>query len=283
MLVSTRDILQAVDGYAIAGFNVYNLEGVQAVIEGAEQLDSCVVLQVHAEAVKVTGLPLIDLCMSYARFADVPVSVHLDHASDPSLIRAGIDAGISSVMADGSHLPYEENVAFVHEMTSLAHREGVMVEAGLGRMSGTQDGLTVADAEHEARLTDPGQAARFIVQTNADMLAVCIGNAPGQHLVPPALDFNHLGKIRDLVNVPLVLHGASGLDGVWISQAIVLGIRKINVNSEVRQAYIKSLKSLSNEGDIDLPLVMKRAGDAMREAAIQKIQLFGSVDSAKGW
>ncbi len=144
-------------------------------------------------------------------------------------------------MADGSHLDYAANVDFTRAMAELAHARGAAVEAELGRLSGTEDGLTVE--EYAAKLTDPQQAADFVERSAADMLAVCIGNVHGRYPGEPQLDFERLAAIRRAVAVPLVLHGASGLPPAQISQAIALGICKFNVNTEVREAYLGALEA----------------------------------------
>ena len=281
MLAKTNDLLQsAVSGnYAIGGFNIYNLEGVQAVISAAEAAESGVLLQVHPGALAHGGRPLIALCVSAAHEASVPVGVHLDHCSDLVPIVSAIEAGMTSVMADGSHLSYEENVAFVRHAVDLAHAKGISVEGELGRISGTEDSLTVESIH--ARMTEPDEAARFVAETGIDALAVCIGNIHGRYPFPPKLDFDRLTKIREAVSVPLVLHGASGLDDGTIEQAIALGIRKFNVNTEVRGAYLEALKTqLTQQPAIDLVPLMTAVRDAMHAVVLEKIHLFKSVGSA---
>ena len=281
MLASTSEMLGAAQrgGYAIGGFNIYNLEGIKAVVDAAEQLSSSVLLQLHPAALDIGGMPLIDLCLSYARHARVPVGVHLDHTTSRTTIQNALDAGVRSVMADGSHLPYAENVAFVRDIVRSAHSSHAVVEAELGRISGTEDGLTVT--EMESRMTVPQQARQFVEETGADMLAVCIGNVHGPYRLPPRLDFARLEQIRDLVEVPLVLHGASGLGSDLIRQSIRLGVCKFNVNTEVRQAYLHALRSATHAPDSDLTAVMQASIRAMGEIVNQKIELFGSKNSAE--
>ncbi len=281
MLVPTLNILRAATkgGYAVGAFNVYNLEGIQAVIEAAQHLDSCVILQVHPAALQTAGLPLIDLCLSSGRRASVPVAVHLDHSPKIQAIEAALSAGVQSVMADGSHLDYQTNVDYVAQAVALAHEQSATVEAELGRISGTEDGLTVAD--FEARMTDPEQAAAYIASTGADMLAVCIGNVHGPYPFPPQLDLERLAHIRQSVDVPLVLHGASGLSADLIQRAIELGICKFNVNTEMRHAYLNVIKSVADRPKLDLVDIMKQAIAAMRTVVEEKIAIFGSQGSSK--
>jgi tagatose 1,6-diphosphate aldolase GatY/KbaY len=278
MLTPTLSLLQAAEagGYAIGAFNVYNLEGVKAVVGAAEAERSPAMLQVHPSALAYGGAPLVALCLAAARGAAVPVAVHLDHSSAAEDIRAALEAGAGSIMADGSHLDYAANVAFTREMAGLAHARGATAEAELGRLSGSEDGLTVE--EYAARLTDPAQAAAFLAATGADMLAVCIGNVHGRYRSEPRLDFERLAAIRQAVAAPLVLHGASGLPADQITQAIDLGVRKFNVNTEVREAYLAALKGgLDAPKPPDMIELMQGAVAAMRAVAAEKLRMFRSA------
>ena len=278
MLTSTIELLQAAreGGYAIGAFNVYNLEGVLAVVAAAEAEGSPAMLQIHPSALKHGARPLIDLCLAAAREATVPMPVHLDHSTSADDIHAALAAGLTSIMADGSHLAYVENMAFTQEMTALVHMHGGAVEAELGRLSGTEDGLTIP--EYEAKLTQPDQAADFVNQTRIDALAVCIGNVHGHYRGEPQLDFQRLAAISEAVSVPLVLHGASGLPENMISQAIELGVCKFNVNTEVRQAYVGALQErLVSSKSPDLLELMQSAITAMQAVIMTKLRLFGSA------
>lgn len=277
MQISTSVLLEKAQaqGYAIGAFNVYNLEGVRAVIAAAEAERSPVILQVHPAALRLGGRPLVISCLSAARDAGVPVSVHLDHGSVPEDIRAVLSAGVASVMADGSALPFLENLTFTREMAELAHRAGACVEAELGRLSGTEDGLTVP--EREACLTDPLLAAQFVSATGVDCLAVCVGNVHGACREEPHLDFDRLAAIQERVPVPLVLHGASGLPAEAVGRAIELGVAKFNVNTELRNVYLDVLKSGSGSSKApDLLDLMSEAVTAMQAVVAEKLRLFNS-------
>ena len=278
MLTSTTELLRTAvaGGYAIGAFNVYNLEGARAVLGAAEAHRSPVMLQLHPGAMQHGGEPLVALCLAAARVARVPTAVHLDHSTAPEAIQEALAAGVMSVMVDGSHLPYHENVAFTRTMVAMAHGRQATVEAELGRLTGTEDGLTVP--EYEARFTDPAQAADFVGHTGVDALAVCIGNVHGRYRHEPRLDFDRLGAIQRAVSVPLVLHGASGLPAPMVQQAIALGVRKFNVNTEVREAYVEALRgALQATGSPDLLDLMRQAEAAMQAVVAAKLQLFGSV------
>jgi tagatose 1,6-diphosphate aldolase GatY/KbaY len=281
MLVSTLALLIRAReaGYAIGAFNVYNLEGALAVVSAAEAAHSPVVLQVHPKALEHGGAPLIALCQAAADAAYIPVSVHLDHSTSSDVIRSALSAGASSIMADGSHLTYEENVWFTQEMVALAHNQGAAVEAELGHISGTEDGLKVDELEE--RMTDPDQAAEFVVETGVDALAVCIGNIHGPYFREPYLDFPRLHAIRERVDIPLVLHGASGLPAEMVRRCIADGVSKLNVNTEVRIAYLAALRQqLDSPSKTDLLPIMRAAVGAMQAVVAEKLALFGSINRA---
>lgn len=281
MLASLSTLLAAAQArqYAIGAFNVYNLEGVRAVAAAAEEVHSPAMLQVHPAALRFGGLPLLALCLSAAHEASVPVAVHLDHSSTEDEIRMALAAGCSSVMADGSHLPYAENVAFTAHTVTLAHARGVDVEAELGRLSGVEDGLSVE--AYEARLTDPTDAARFVAQTAVDALAVCVGNVHGRYPGTPRLDVDRLAALSAAVSVPLVLHGASGLPDALVRQAIDLGVCKLNVNTEIREAYLDAIThDIQREGCLDLLDVLRDVVAAMQDVVAAKLRLFGSAGQA---
>jgi tagatose 1,6-diphosphate aldolase GatY/KbaY len=283
MLSSTRELLETAQRniYAIGAFNVYNLEGVRAVVSAAEAVQSPAMLQMHPSSFKYGGSPLVSLCLEAARSATVPISVHLDHSTSAEAIRFALEAGMNSIMADGSHLAYPENLAFTREMTQLAHSYGAVVEAEIGRISGTEDGLSVT--EKEAKMTDPIQAGEFVRTTQVDALAVTIGNVHGEYRSEPRLDFDRLIRIRQNVgkDMLLVLHGASGLPAAMISRSIQLGVCKFNVNTEVRQAYMNTLRSeVCSAAKADLLPCMEQSIAAMQQVVIEKMRLFGSVNKA---
>jgi len=281
MLVSTMEMLHAavIGGYAIGAFNVYNLEGVLAVAAAAESRRSPAMLQIHPGSLTHGGRPLIVMCLAAVQDASVPMSVHLDHSTSSVDIHAALDKGIDSIMADGSEHEYSENVTFTREMAAVVHERGGTVEAELGRLSGTEDDLTIP--ENIAKLTDPDVATEFVAKTDVDALAVCIGNVHGRYRGEPRLDFPRLEAVSKAVSVPLVLHGASGLPEAIVRRSIELGVSKFNVNTEVRQAYINSLKrDLVAPNSPDLVQIMQGAVGAMQEVVASKLELFGSVGKA---
>lgn len=278
MLVETLTLLDAAnaDGYALGAFNIYNSEGVRAVISAAEKASSPIMLQLHPAAITYGGPALVAGCLAAARATNVPVAVHLDHSDALEAIEAALAAGIASVMADGSQLSYEDNITFTAAAAQSVHQRGAAIEGELGRLSGSEDGLSVAD--YEAHLTDPEQAADFVDRTGIDALAVCIGNVHGHYRSVPQLDFARLEAIQRAVDVPLVLHGASGLPAEQVKRAISLGVRKFNVNTEVRSAFVGALRArLAAHDAPDLLDLMRDAIAAMEAVVIDKIELFGSA------
>jgi len=281
MLASTQELLETSrrNSYAIGAFNVYNLEGVKAVISAAEKSRSPAMLQIHPSALRYGQSMLVAMCLEAAKAATVPVSVHLDHSTDTQDIQQALQSGIRSIMADGSPFEYEKNLEFTRRMTQISHQYRAIVEAEIGRISGTEDGLTIA--EKEAKMTDPLQAAEFVQATGVDALAVTIGNVHGEYKSPPRLDFERLAQIRKLVEIPLVLHGASGLPAEMIYRSIQLGVCKFNVNTEVRQAYLQSLKDeICGKSPSDLLDIAGEAIEAMEAVITEKLKLFGSVGKA---
>jgi tagatose 1,6-diphosphate aldolase GatY/KbaY len=281
MLVSTSQLLtRAREGrYAVGAFNVYHLEGVLAVVAAAEALESPVIMQILPAALDLAGTPLISLCLAAGDASAVPVAVHLDHCSSPEIIKSALSNGISSVMADGSRLGYQENLAFTREMATLAGAAGRSVEGELGRLSGSEDGLSVS--EIEARLTDPDQAAEFVAETGVDALAVCIGNAHGTYSRPPVLEFDRLEAINRRLSVPLVLHGSSGLPDEAIRRSIASGVCKFNVNTELRSACLAAAgEYLKGAEAPELVRLMAVEIDAMKAPVKAKIRLFGSGGAA---
>ncbi|KAH8487413.1 hypothetical protein H0E87_026106 [Populus deltoides] len=279
-LSSTKELLLNAErgGYAVGAFNVYNMEGAEAVVSAAEEENSPAILQIHPSALKQGGIPLVACCVSAAELANVPITVHFDHGTSKQELVEALDLGFDSLMVDGSHLSLKDNIAYTKYISLLAHSKNMLVEAELGRLSGTEDDLTVED--YEARLTDVNQAEEFIDETGIDALAVCIGNVHGKY---PASGPNlRLDLLKDLhalsskKGVFLVLHGASGLSEELIKASIQRGVTKFNVNTEVRNAYMNSLSNPKK----DLVHVMASAKEAMKAVVAEKMRLFGSSGKA---
>ncbi|KAK8455261.1 hypothetical protein SEVIR_4G115300v4 [Setaria viridis] len=235
-------------------------------------------LLIHPSALKQGGVPLVASCIAAAEQSSVPITVHYDHGTSKSDLLQALEMGFDSVMVDGSHLTLGENILYTKSISSLAHAKGLLVEAELGRLSGSEDGLTVE--EYEARFTDVAKAEEFIDETSIDALAVCIGNVHGKYPSSgPNLRLDLLKDLRALTlkkGVSLVLHGASGLPHELVQECINLGVRKFNVNTEVRNSYLESLK----KPEKDLIQVMASAKEAMKAVVAEKLHLFGSAGKA---
>lgn len=280
-LVTLREIMELYPGdFAIGAFNVHTMEDVQAVKAAAEAQESPVILQVGAAVASYAGMKWIaTLCRLAAAEASVPVTVHLDHGRTLEVMREALEAGFSSVMIDGSHLPFAENVRLTRETVELARRYGASVEGELGSIGGVEDDIESL----EGRLTDPEQAASFVEQTGVDALAVAIGNCHGLYKGPVRLDFDRLAAIRARVGAPLVLHGGSDIPDDLVRQAVVGGIRKFNIGTEVKLAFTGAIKEVIAAGgpSADPRDLLGPAREAVRELARHKIQLFGSSGRVK--
>ena len=177
--------------------------------------------------------------------AKVPVALNIDHGTDFNQVVRCIRHGFSAVMIDGSKLPFEENVAITRKVVEVAHPNDISVEAELGKITGVEDDIAVA--EHEGLFTDPDEAYAFVQQTNCDALAVAIGTAHGVYRGEPKLDFDRLQAIASKIDTPIVLHGASGVPDDAIRKAVSLGVCKINIDTELRLAFAQAIKQVLNE------------------------------------
>lgn len=268
-------------GYAVGGFNMNNLESLQAIMEVAEEERSPVIVQLSEGALKYVGIEYAEVCVKAAASkVTVPVALHLDHGGSFAKIIQCIRHGFSSVMIDGSKLPFEENVALVQKVVEAAKAIGVTVEAELGKIGGTEDDHTVD--EREASMTVPEEAQTFVEKTKVDALAIAIGTAHGPYKGKPELDFERLTAIRKIVDIPLVLHGASGVYDQDIQKAISLGICKININTDFQQVFSGKIRQiLLNDSEIyDPRKVIGPGKEAMKEKVREKIRLMGSNNRA---
>ncbi len=283
-LVPMAEILQRADeeGYGVGGFNVNNLESLQAIIQAAEEENSSLILATSEGAIKYMGMDhVIGMIEGFLENTDLPVALHLDHGGSFDAAMKCIRKGYSSVMIDASKHPFEENIAKTKEVVQAAHAVGVTVEAELGRLVGSEDEITVT--EREAAMTDPDEAVEFVERTEVDCLAVAIGTAHGVYKGDPELDFDRLKAINDKVDIPLVLHGASGVPDSDVQKSIGMGIRKINVNTDFQQAFTAKLREVLAD-DPELYDPRKYCGparEAMAEKVKEKIRAFGS--NGKAW
>jgi fructose-bisphosphate aldolase class II len=305
MLTNLKEVLRRAEEaeYAVPQFNINNLEILKAVIEAAIKMRSPVILATTEGAIKYAGMDYLKAMVEVAVQSPIPVVFHLDHGRDLGIIKQAIEKGYTSIMFDGSHLSFEENVNLTWRIVQWAHTKGISVEAELGTIAGKEDNLSLKN--YQAYFTNPQQAEEFVRRTQCDALAVAIGTAHGafKYASKPKLDLNRLKEINNLVQVPLVLHGASGIPrwlkrralkaGLKISQAkgisdklikqtIKLGVRKINIDTDLRLAFTTALREvLQNHQDIfDPRQILTPAKDLMFKLACEKIKLFKSAHQA---
>jgi len=280
-LVSSKLMLENAQNqnYAITAFNIHNLETLKAVVTAACNEKSPLILQTTPGTCKFLGVDYITAMAKIAsQNTNIPIALHLDHSHSAELAMRCIDAGYTSVMIDGSSLPFEENIALAKEVVKYAHKRGVQVEAELGQLSGTEDELT----SEVTYLTDPEEAKEFSMRTEIDSLAIAVGTAHGIYTGPPKIHFDILRKIREAVSIPLVLHGCSGVSEQDIKKAIQLGICKINIATDIKLAFSRELKNFFKENpDENDPRKYFAPAQAMvTKVAISKIRMSESNDKA---
>lgn len=267
--------------YAVGAFNINNMEIVQAIMGAAEELDSPVIIQASQGGLKYAGVRYIAALGRLAgQDSHVPVALHLDHGTDFKQITQCIRNGFTSVMIDASQSPLEENIERTKKIVEIAHAVGVSVEAELGKIGGTEDDIVVD--EREATFTDPDEAKMFVEETGIDSLAIAVGTAHGVYQGEPKIDFDRIRAIRELVDIPLVLHGSSGVPEESLKKAISLGICKINIDTDIRASFAKTVGEFirENPDEIDPRKILGPAREAMKETIKEKIKIFGSDGKA---
>ena len=281
LVTSKQLLLDAQAGkYAIGAFNVENMEMVQAVIAAAEALRSPVILQTTPGTLAYAPPELYYAnVQAAANAATVPVAIHLDHGNSYELAMRALKAGYTSIMIDGSQKPFEENVAITAAVAEKCRAAGVPVEAELGKVGGKEDDL---DGGEGAGYTVPEEAAEFVRRTGVDSLAVAIGTAHGVYKGIPKLDTERISRIRELVSVPLVLHGTSGVPDDTVRQCIARGMCKVNYATDLRIAFTEGVRAYLQDNPAAYD--PKKYGAAGRERVkayvLQKIKVCGSDGKA---
>ena len=283
MLVTLKELLEEArkGSYAVGAFNTNNMEIVQAIVESAQEERAPVILQASQGALKYAGIQyIVALVKAAAAVSTVPLALHLDHGTSFEQAMLCIRHGFSSVMFDGSKMPLEENIAMTNRVGEIARAVGVSLEGELGRIGGTEDDITVEDKD--ALFTNPQEAATFVKETEVDALAVAIGTAHGPYKGEPRLDFDRLKEIRDKVDTPLVLHGASGVPDESIQRAIELGVGKINIDTDIRLAFTRAVSRALQEtpGEYDPRKILGPAKEEMKAIIKGKMRLFRSSGKA---
>jgi fructose-bisphosphate aldolase class II len=309
MFLTTKRLLEeaTIGGFAVGAFNINNMELVQGIVSAAKELYSPLILQVSRGAREYAGRRYI---MKLAEAAEsesgLPIAIHLDHGDRFELCKAVIDDGFTSVMIDGSHEPFEGNVEITKRVVDYAHDRGVSVEAELGRLVGEQhDTGEGSEVSREVSYTDPLEAKEFVERTSCDSLAVAIGTSHGAYKFKgePRLDFERLRQIRRLVRVPLVLHGASsvlpeyvdlcnrygadirGSSGVpeeQIREAVMIGVQKVNIDTDLRIAMTAGVRKtlFENVGEFDPRKYLGAGRTLVKEVVMGKIRILGSEGKA---
>lgn len=282
-LVTTKKLLLDAqkEGYAVGAFNVENMEMVQAVVAAAEELQAPVIMQTTPSTVKYA-----DLAYFYANAkvaaekASVPVAMHLDHGNSFELAMQALRTGYTSIMIDGSHGTFEENIAVSKAVADACHPSGVPVEAELGKVGGKEDDLEGGEGNP---YTDPQEAKKFVEATGVDSLAVAIGTAHGVYKGTPKLDVERLSEIRKVVSIPLVLHGTSGVPDEAVKECIRRGICKVNYATDLRIAFSKGVKEyLMENPDAFDPKKYNTCGrEEVKQYVMNKILVCGSNGKAK--
>ncbi|MGW0421550.1 class II fructose-bisphosphate aldolase [Streptomyces sp. NPDC003015] len=280
-LVTTGELVTraAATRSAVAAFNIITLEHVEAVIAAAESLDAPVVLQVSENAVKFRHgslLPLARAAVTAAQHAAVPVALHLDHVQSDDLLHQAADAGFGSVMYDAAHLPYAENLAATRAAADWAHAQGLWIEAELGEVGGKQ-GRPPLDAHAPGARTDPAEARAFVTDSGVDALAVAVGSAHAMTERTATLDHDLLERLSAGLDVPLVLHGSSGVRDEELTAAVAGGIAKVNVGTALNLAMTGAIREFlaAHPEVVDSRKYLSAGRDAMVEASQRIIRLLG--------
>ncbi|MDY5497219.1 MAG: class II fructose-1,6-bisphosphate aldolase [Anaerobutyricum sp.] len=282
MLTTTKELLiNAQAGrYAVGAFNVENMEMVQAVLEAAEELQSPVILQTTPSTVKYAGLDFyLANVKTAAERTNVPVVMHLDHGNSFDLAMQALRVGYTSIMIDGSHESFEDNIALSKAVADACHPGGVPVEAELGKVGGKEDDLEGGDNNP---YTDPQEAKEFVERTGVDSLAIGIGTSHGVYKGEPNVRVDILKQIRDVVDIPLVLHGTSGVPDDTVKECVRNGICKVNYATDLRIAFTQGVKAYLDENPkaIDPKKYNAVGREEVKKYVMSKMIVCGSVGKA---
>ncbi len=282
-LVSMNEFLPKAKAnkFAVGQFNMNNLEFAQAIVEAAMIEKSPFIFGVSEGALKYMGIEFtVALAEAAAKKSGLPIALHLDHGSSFEVAMKCIRAGFSSVMFDGSHYSFEENIRLTKEVVKAAHAMGVSVEGELGTIGGVEDDISVD--EEDANLANPEEAIRFWEETGVDCVAIAVGTAHGMYAGEPNIRFDIIEQVARAIPVPIVLHGGSGVPDEMIRKSIEVGVGKINVNTENQVACTESIREvLGKDAKVyDPRKYLTPARNAMVKVVQSKIQLFGSSNQA---
>lgn len=281
-LVTTKQMLLDAqkNRYAVGAFNVENMEMVQAVIEAAEELRAPVIMQTTPSTVKYADVDYFYAAVKVAaKKATVPVAMHLDHGNSFDLAMRALRAGYTSIMIDGSHQSFEENIRITKSVVDACHPAGICVEAELGKVGGKEDDL---DGGDKNPYTNPEEAKIFAETTGIDSLAVAIGTAHGVYKGIPFIDLERLSEIRKIVSIPLVLHGTSGVPDDTVRECIKRGMCKVNYATDLRIAFTNGVNSVLNKQPetIDPKKYLAQGREEVKAYVKSKILVCGSENKA---
>ena len=289
--VSTRDITTAnisageiieqarAQGWAVGGYNMHNVETAQALLRAAEITQSPIFMQIGRAIIPHMGLKAaFELTKRVTEESDAKFIIHLDHGTETEVLEA-IDLGFTSIMFDGAHHPFEENIKVTREIVKRCHDAGIYVEAELGKIPDADE-----EVNWESYYTDVDEAERYVAETGIDSLAISCGIVHG---VPNGLELEPLAvdlveRIRKVVPVPLVMHGASGVPDHEIKAVIAAGVHKINADTDLRHAFRRGIEEKWANGDAQLEVAMSKGREYMIEATIEKMKLYGAAGRTEG-
>ncbi|MBR0060713.1 MAG: class II fructose-1,6-bisphosphate aldolase [Selenomonadaceae bacterium] len=282
MLVTSKELLLDAqkNHYAVGAFNVENMEMVMAVLAAAEQQNSPVIMQTTPGTVKYAGF---DFYFANVRTAaertKIPVVMHLDHGNSFAMAMQAFRAGYTSIMIDGSKLPFEENIALTKSVVDVCHASNVPVEGELGKVGGKEDDL---ENDDDNPYTDPQEAKIFVERTGVDSLAIGIGTAHGVYKGIPKVNMEVLSAVRQVVDVPLVMHGTSGVPDEQVRDAVSRGICKVNYATDLRIAFTNGVKEFmaSNPNAFDPKKYSALGMNEVTAYVAQKMEVVGSVGKA---
>lgn len=267
--------------YAVAQININSFQWAEAILEAAQEEQSPIIVASSDRLVDYLGgfktiATMVNRIVEEKNIT-VPVALHLDHGSSMERCKEAIDAGYTSVMIDGSHYPIDENIEMTKQVTEYAKLHGVSVEAEVGTVGGNEDGLIGG-----IQYADPEECVRIVNETGIDALAAALGSVHGPYQGEPKLGFDEMKKISELTNVPLVLHGGSGIPDYQIQKAIELGHSKINVNTECLQAWTKAIREVlhNDTATFDARAILTPGKEAVKQTVIAKIKEFKSSHKA---
>ena len=283
MLMNMKDLLAVANehNFAVPAFNISDYNMFNGIIEAAEEKEAPVIIAIHPDELSHTTTEMVKGIIDRINKSSVPAVIHLDHGASYAQVITAIQAGFTSVMFDGSSLPFEENIALCQKVVEAAHAVNVSVEGELGTIGST-------DAELEGGnviiYTEPEDAVKFVEATGVDTLAIAIGTSHGLYPkgMKPELKLDLLKEIKGKVSIPLVLHGGSGNPDKEIGESVTLGVNKINISSDIKAAYYEKMREVLKDESLREPnQIQPPCVEAMKEVAFHKIQLFQADGKAK--